>query len=85
MKKGTSNFDILKVIGINTVFLRKKHRITQKQLADILDISVKSLSSIEHGILPPRLEPIILHKISFFFDISFSTLSHSLIEKSKNM
>ena len=53
----------------NIRYLRKKHRLTQKQMAEILGIGIKSLSLIERGILPPRLSGAVLLRAEEYFKI----------------
>lgn len=39
----------------NLFWLRKQHRLSKRQMAQRLDISVYTLNKLEAGILPPRL------------------------------
>ncbi|MBQ3023661.1 MAG: helix-turn-helix transcriptional regulator [Clostridia bacterium] len=54
----------------NVKILRLKNNLTQMEMAHICGIGVKSLSSIEKGIIPPRLSVSILVSISNYFRIS---------------
>lgn len=53
----------------NIAWLRKDHKISKKRMAEILDISIKTLNKIESGILPPRLGAKTLCNIYYYFDI----------------
>ena len=44
-----------KILGYNVSFLRKKHRLSKKALAKRIGIGVKSLSTLERGVIPPRM------------------------------
>ncbi|EPM6850146.1 helix-turn-helix domain-containing protein [Enterococcus hirae] len=54
--------------GHNLARLRKKRGITQKELANTLNINVQSISNIEKGKSYPTFNN--LEKIAFFFDAS---------------
>lgn len=49
--------------------VRKKNKLTQKEMAKILGIGVVSLSAIERGKVPPRLKVDIVIKIHQNFGI----------------
>lgn len=53
----------------NLKAVRKKNKLTQKEMAKILGIGVASLSSIERGKVPPRLKADIVIKIRQNFGI----------------
>ncbi len=44
----------------NISYLRKKHRLTKKEMARRLGIGVGSLAKLEKGIVPPRLSALII-------------------------
>ena len=44
------------IFGANLRCLRKEHALSQRQMADSLEISVYSLRKIDRGILPPRVK-----------------------------
>jgi len=48
-------YDEEKILGCNGSYLRKKHRLSKKALAKRLGIGVKSLSTLESGVIPPRM------------------------------
>lgn len=56
----------------NVRLLRKREGLTQKEMAKRLKISVKSLSRIEKGTVPPRLSCEIVVNIYFEFGIDTS-------------
>ena len=43
------------VLGKNLYTLRLKNGLTQKEMAKLLKIGVRSLSLLENGVLPPRM------------------------------
>lgn len=59
-------------IGLKIAKLRKRHNITQEQLAEKLDISIKHCSSIERGVSSLSLEKLI--EVSILFDVSLDYL-----------
>ena len=54
----------------NMTKLRKKYNLTQKEMAKICGIGVKSISLIEKGILPPRLSAEIIFTVANYFNVS---------------
>lgn len=54
--------------------LRKIYRLTQKQMAEILGCSVRSVSMLEHGKLPEMLGASVILRASRYFHISSSEL-----------
>lgn len=71
-------------IGLRIAKLRKQHNITQEQLAEKLDISIKHCSAIERGVSSLSLERLI--EVSVLFDVSLDYLvkGTSSGEKSEN-
>ena len=59
-------------IGTRIAQLRKNHNLTQEQLAEKLDISIKHCSSVERGVSRLSLEYLI--EISNLFDVSLDYL-----------
>ena len=59
-------------IGSKIANLRKQHGMTQEQLAEKLDISIKHCSSVERGLSCLSLEKLI--EVSDFFDVSLDYL-----------
>ena len=53
----------------NMKYLRQKKSLSQKEMAKILNISVKTLAKIESGILPPRLNANIIGAIRVTFNV----------------
>ena len=49
--------------------LRFKNKLTKKEMADILGTSVRSITLIEKGIIPPRLSVRVLVNIYNYFNI----------------
>lgn len=58
----------------NIAKLRKAHRLTRKQMAEIMGISTKSLEKIESGILPLRFGCNALVRLRNAFSIPVSLL-----------
>lgn len=59
-------------IGSKIANLRKQHGLTQEQLAEKLDISIKHCSSVERGLSCLSLEKLI--EVSYLFDVSLDYL-----------
>ncbi|WP_420885261.1 helix-turn-helix domain-containing protein [Candidatus Soleaferrea massiliensis] len=49
--------------------LRSKHQLSQKQMSRIMGISVKSLSTLEAGMMPPRLRVTVIFRLSEHFHL----------------
>lgn len=64
--------DLNKLMGTRISFLRKQHGLTQEQLAEKLDISVKHCSSVERGLSRLSLEKLI--EVSNIFHVSLDYL-----------
>lgn len=60
------------LIGARIAKLRKEHNMTQEQLAEKLDISIKHCSSVERGLSSLSLEKLI--DVSKLFDVSLDFL-----------
>ena len=61
-----------KFIGANIKGFRKEKGLSQRELADKVDLSQSSIAQYESGVLFPSLESI--YKISFVLEISVSDL-----------
>lgn len=59
-------------IGSRIAQLRKNHNMTQEQLAEELDISIKHCSSVERGLSSLSLEKLI--DVSYLFDVTLDYL-----------
>lgn len=65
----------------NVVTLRKRHSLSKKKMAKILGIGAESLNKLENGIVPKRMDCIVLIKLSAVFGISIDELlSDSLLQ-----
>lgn len=64
--------DLNASIGLKIARLRKEHGLTQEQLAEKIDISIKHCSSVERGLSCLSLEKLI--DISNLFDVSLDYL-----------
>ena len=49
--------------------LREKNRLSKQQMARILHIGTKSLTMLENGTIPPRMDVAVLIYISEHFDV----------------
>lgn len=65
----------------NVKFLRLKHNLTQKEMAHICGIGIKSLALIEKGIIPERLNVSILFSIMDYFGIHPRDMFIKVIEE----
>lgn len=59
-------------IGSRIAKLRKEHNMTQEQLAERLDISIKHCSAVERGLSSLSLEKLV--DVSILFDVSLDYL-----------
>lgn len=73
MKKTAQHTD-REILSHNLLWLRKKHGYSQKTMAQIMGIGVKSLRTLERGELPPRLTIACLPPVCRHFHISPSDL-----------
>ena len=53
----------------NLNHLRRQHHLTQKQMAQILGISITTWRKIEQGIMPPRLSSLVVYRAADAFGI----------------
>ena len=51
----------------NIRYLRKKHNLTQKQMATLLGIGIQTLRMLEKNIVPPYLRCSVLYQIYLHF------------------
>ncbi len=63
--------------------LRKREKLSKKNMAKMLHIGVKTLTAIESGILPKSLDCSVLFYIDDNFNISASDMLASLIPLEK--
>lgn len=54
----------------NITWLRKKHNLSKKDMANLLQIGVGSLTKIEKGELPLRLSTEVIFRVSNIFGIA---------------
>ena len=55
----------------NISAIRKKLRLSKKEMAKILGIGIGSLSKIENGVIPPKMSCKVLFKINKNFNIKY--------------
>ena len=53
----------------NLKYLRRQHNLTQKQMAQILGISITTWRKMEQGIMPPRLSTLVVYRAADAFGI----------------
>ena len=54
----------------NVLYLRKEYGYTQKEMANILGISVSSLRKVEKGMIPRCITAETLYNLCYYFQIS---------------
>lgn len=69
---GGFHMDLNTMIGLKIAALRRQHNMTQEQLAEKLDISIKHCSEVERGLSRLSLEKLI--DVSSLFDVSLDYL-----------
>ncbi|MBQ7010141.1 MAG: helix-turn-helix transcriptional regulator [Clostridia bacterium] len=69
----------IKTFCNNVKKLREIHKISKQQMAKILGISVRTLTSIENGIIPPRASVDIIFNLCSYFPITPNELFAALI------
>ena len=62
----------------NVLYLRKKHGLTQVQMAKIMNVGVGTVRLLERGVLPPRLSADVLWRLHDYFHLSVSQLFNDL-------
>lgn len=65
---------------VNILRLRKSHGLTQKEMAQILGIGVRALSTIERGTVPKRLGSSVLIRAGEYFQIQTEDLFLNIVE-----
>ena len=71
----------VKIFCKNIRDLRKRQNLSQKEMANILGIGVKSLSMIENDVLPPCLNCEILFRIQNYFGIKPPNMFDQLFDE----
>ncbi len=69
----------IKMLGTRIKELRKQHRLTQNEFANMLNVSFQAVSNWERGIAPPDLEN--LCRIALYFNILVDDLIRPCSEK----
>ena len=74
---------------LNLTILRKKHNLTQKQMAEMLGIGIASWRMIEHGEMPPRLSSSVVNRAADAFGVNaaelFSEMEHDSVRYAKQI
>ena len=58
----------------NVKRLRDEHNLSKKQMAKIMGVGTKTLTSIENGVIPPRASADIIFKLCDYFCINAQEL-----------
>ena len=58
----------------NLNHLRRQHNLTQKQMAQILGISITTWRKMEQGIMPPRLSTLVVYHAADAFGVDAARL-----------
>jgi len=66
--------DYIRNLTYNITLLRKQNRLSQKEMAQLLGISIATIIKLESGILPPRFSTETILCISDCFGLSPSEL-----------
>ncbi len=69
MSKNYAEKDDWKTFSHNVGWLQKKHGLTNKKMAETLDISTTTLNKIKKGEFPPRLSVDVFFYIAHTFKI----------------
>lgn len=69
-----------RAVGARIQAARKTRRLTQEQLAALLDLSTPHISALERGVKPPSLETLIC--IANELDVSADTLLQDVVSRS---
>lgn len=75
----TSETEIF-ILCENIKRLRKKERLSKKEMARIMGIGIRSVTMLENGMLPVRMEAETLWRLKLHFGISIEYLFSKLIE-----
>ena len=75
-----SNQDEILVFGENVKKLRKKENLSKKEMAEIMGVGVRSVTMLENGVLPLRLDVKALQRLSFRFGIKIEDLFSEIPE-----
>ena len=72
--------DDVQILCQNIKFLRQKHKLSKNKMSQIFGVSVKTLNSIENGILPPRMSCEPIFRIQGYFSIRPSQLFSTILQ-----
>ena len=62
----------------NIGYLRKKNNLSRTQMAKIMGVTIKTLDSIERGVIPQRTNINLLYNLHRYFDIPMQDLLEPL-------
>ncbi len=68
----------IKQFLVNVAYLRKRHNLSKKEMAQILGIGIGSYNKLEQGILPERLSVDVIFNITDYFKIPPANLFQKL-------
>ena len=58
------------IFGYNVAWLRERHGLSQKKMAEIMGIGIGSLNKVERGDMPPKMKVDVLINIYRQFGVS---------------
>lgn len=64
----------------NIRYLRRKHGLTQVQMAEIIGISISTLRKMEREMCFPRVHGMMIWRVCSYFDIPADVLIHEDLE-----
>ena len=67
----------------NICYLRETHHLSKRAMAKLLGISIKSLSLLEAGTIPPRMTINVLRRIFAVFHVTPHTMFSILLEQAE--
>lgn len=70
-------------IGLKVQALRKSTNLTQEKLAEYINVSWRSISNLERGMVIPTLQ--LIYDLAQYFDISIDELLDTRITKNKSV
>ena len=72
-----------KAIGRRIKSARERKRLTQEQLAELIDLSPMHISVIERGVKPPKLETLV--NIANVLDVSADNLLQDVVDNQEKV
>jgi len=70
----------ISILCENIKRLRKKEKLSKKEMARVMGIGTRSLTALENGILPMRMKANVLWRLKLRFGITIEDLFTKIIE-----